>query len=94
MFFNFKYGAALDNIGFNNEISMLNSSDKLFADIGVNNPDEALVKARLAHVVARAIDAREITQLEAAELLRAEQQNHGCVFLADQDRHCRCQRCR
>ena len=94
MFFNFKYGAALDNIGFNNEISMLNSSDKLFADIGVNNPDEALVKARLAHVVARAIDAREITQLEAAELLRAEQQNHGCGFLADQDRHCRCQRCR
>ena len=47
--------------------SVTKSSGNLFADIGVNNPEEALVKAKLAHVIARAIEARGVTQLEAAD---------------------------
>jgi len=53
--------------------SVTKSSGNLFADIGVNNPEEALVKARLAHVIARAIEARGVTQSEAADLLGIDQ---------------------
>ena len=49
------------------------SSGNVFADIGVKTPEEALVKAKLAHVIARSIEARRITQLEAAELLGIDQ---------------------
>lgn len=52
---------------------VIKSSGNLFADIGVKNPEEALVKAKLAHVIARAIEARGITQLEAGDLLGIDQ---------------------
>jgi predicted XRE-type DNA-binding protein len=44
------------------------SSGNVFADIGVRNPAEALVKAKLARVIARTIEAKHMTQLEAADL--------------------------
>jgi len=49
------------------------SSGNVFADIGVRNPDEALVKAKLARVIARTIEAKHMTQLEAADLLGIDQ---------------------
>ena len=49
------------------------SSGNVFADIGVRNPDEALVKARLARVIARTIEAKQLTQSAAADLLGIDQ---------------------
>ena len=49
------------------------SSGNVFADLGVKNPEEALVKARLARVIADAIEVRGLTQVEAAELLGIDQ---------------------
>jgi predicted XRE-type DNA-binding protein len=49
------------------------SSGNVFADIGVRNPDEALVKAKLARVIARTIEAKQMTQSEAANLLGIDQ---------------------
>ena len=49
------------------------SSGNVFADLGVKNPEEALVKARLAHVISDAIKTRGMTQVEAAEFLGIDQ---------------------
>ncbi|MCK5480819.1 MAG: XRE family transcriptional regulator [Gammaproteobacteria bacterium] len=49
------------------------SSGNVFADLGVRDPEEALVKARLAHVIADAVSAYGMTQTEAAELLGIDQ---------------------
>lgn len=49
------------------------SSGNVFADIGVRNPEEALVKARLAHVIAKTIESKQMTQAEAAQLLGIDQ---------------------
>ena len=49
------------------------SSGNVFADLGVKDPEEALVKARLAHVIADTIKVRGLTQVEAAELLGIDQ---------------------
>lgn len=49
------------------------SSGNVFADLGTRNPEEALVKARLAHVISDAIKARGMTQIRAAEFLGIDQ---------------------
>ena len=49
------------------------SSGNVFADLGVKNPEEALVKARLAHVISEAITARGMTQINAAAFLGIDQ---------------------
>jgi predicted XRE-type DNA-binding protein len=49
------------------------SSGNVFSDLGVKDPEEALVKARLAHVISDAIKVRGLTQVEAAELLGIDQ---------------------
>ena len=49
------------------------SSGNVFADLGVKNPEEALVKARLAHIISDAIKTRCMTQIEAAEFLGIDQ---------------------
>jgi predicted XRE-type DNA-binding protein len=49
------------------------SSGNVFADLGVRDPEEALVKARLAQVISEAIKTRGMTQVEAAELLGIDQ---------------------
>ena len=53
--------------------SVTNCTGNVFADIEVKNPEEALVKAKLAHVIARDIEARQLTQLQAAQLLGIDQ---------------------
>ena len=49
------------------------SSGNVFADLGVKNPEESLVKARLAHVISDAIRICGMTQIEAAEVLGIDQ---------------------
>ncbi len=49
------------------------SSGNVFEDLGVPNPEMSLVKAELALRIARLLDARRITQAQAAELLGVDQ---------------------
>ena len=48
-------------------------SGNVFADLGIAHPEEALAKAELAHKIISLIDARKLTQTEAAELLGIDQ---------------------
>ena len=49
------------------------SSGNVFADLGLAEPDELLVKARLAFELASVITARKLTQRAAAELMGIDQ---------------------
>lgn len=55
------------------EIQVHASSGNVFADLGLPNPDELLVKAQLAYQISELISARQLTQSEAAELLGIDQ---------------------
>ncbi|MFM7365313.1 MAG: XRE family transcriptional regulator [Cuspidothrix sp.] len=48
-------------------------SANIFADLGLPNSDEMLVKAELARKISYAITSRGLTQIEAAELLGIDQ---------------------
>ncbi|MFM6182808.1 MAG: helix-turn-helix domain-containing protein [Dolichospermum sp.] len=54
-------------------IEITSSTGNVFADLGLPNPEEMLVKAELARKISNAITARHITQAEAAELLGIDQ---------------------
>ena len=45
----------------------------VFADLGYDNPNEALAKAQLAVQISEVIAARKLTQAAAAKLLRIDQ---------------------
>ena len=49
------------------------SSDNVFADLGLPNPEERLVKAELASKISSLIDEKQLTQMNAAELLGIDQ---------------------
>lgn len=49
------------------------SSGNVFADLAVENPDDMLAKAQLAHLIFRVIVARKLTQTKAAELMGLDQ---------------------
>jgi predicted XRE-type DNA-binding protein len=49
------------------EVTFERGSGNVFADLGLENADELLVKADLAHAINGGIRARGWTQLEAAE---------------------------
>ena len=51
------------------EIKVQVSSGNVFADLGLENSDELLVKAELARKISSIITKQHITQAEAAELL-------------------------
>lgn len=53
----------------NEEINIQKSSGNVFADLGLANPDELLVKAELARKISRIITQNNIAQVEAAQLL-------------------------
>lgn len=55
------------------KIKAIVSSGNVFADLGFENPEEELLKARLASLVNRAIDDRDLTQKEVATLLGIKQ---------------------
>jgi predicted XRE-type DNA-binding protein len=45
------------------------SSGNIFADIGLTNPEEMLVKAQIVHKIEQEIKNRNLTQAEAAKLM-------------------------
>lgn len=49
------------------------SSGNVFADLGLKNADELLVKADLMHAINREIRRRELTQQQAADLVSMSQ---------------------
>ncbi len=51
------------------------SSGNVFADLGVDNPEEMLAKAKLALTILDAIEQRGLTQQQAAELLETDRTN-------------------
>ena len=55
------------------EIKIQVSSGNIFADLDLPNPDERLIKAELARRISNLISQRELTQVEAAELLGIDQ---------------------
>ena len=55
------------------KIQVQRSSGNVFADIGLPNADEHLVKANIALVIARIIRKRELTQEQAGEILGLDQ---------------------
>lgn len=55
------------------DMGIKTSSGNVFADLGFPNPDEMLVKAELARQISHAINARNITQSEVADLLGINQ---------------------
>ncbi len=48
-------------------------SGNVFADLGLPHPEEALVKAELAHKITKLIERRRLTQVEAARILDVDQ---------------------
>jgi len=55
------------------DTSVFIGSGNVFADLGLPNPEERQVKARLAMAISDAIDARGITQTAAAALVGLKQ---------------------
>ena len=51
------------------EITVNSSSGNVFADLGLPNPEELLIKAELAHQISELILERQLTQDQAAKLL-------------------------
>ena len=57
----------------NKRIAVEEGSGNVFADLGLPNPEERLVKADLAIPIAEAIRARRLTQNRAAHILQIDQ---------------------
>lgn len=51
------------------EIEYEVGSGNIFADLGIKNPEEALLKARVAGEIHRIIESRNLTQAEAAKIV-------------------------
>ena len=49
------------------------SSGNVFADLGIENPEEALTKSELVRQIAKIIKKRKLTQKQAAEILGVDQ---------------------
>ena len=57
----------------NEKIKVTPSSGNVFADLGLANADELLIKAELVRQISNLIDARDLTQIEAAKILGIDQ---------------------
>ncbi len=60
-------------MNMNKEIKVQSSSGNVFADLGLANPDELLIKAELVRQISNLIDAKNLTQAESAKLLDIDQ---------------------
>lgn len=56
-----------------NENDVYISNGNVFADLGLSNPEERLIKAELARKISEIIANRQLNQLQAAELLGIDQ---------------------
>jgi predicted XRE-type DNA-binding protein len=57
------------------KIKVHSSSGNVFADLGLPNPEELLIKAELTHQISEIISTRQLTENEAAELLAIDRSN-------------------
>lgn len=55
------------------EIEFEESSGNVFADLGLPDADELMLKARLAHQITILLEERGLTQAEAARMLGTQQ---------------------
>jgi predicted XRE-type DNA-binding protein len=55
------------------EIKVYSGTGNVFADLGLPNSDELLIKAELVHHISELISERKLTQVEAAEILGIDQ---------------------
>lgn len=55
------------------EIKVQSSSGNVFADLGLANADELLIKAELVRQISNLIEAKNLTQTEAAKLIGIDQ---------------------
>lgn len=55
------------------DVRVTSSSGNVFADLGLPDSDQLLVKADLAIEVARVLEERDLTQAEAAEIMGVDQ---------------------
>lgn len=55
-------------------------SGNVFADIGVANPEEALLKAELVRSITNALDVRRLTQTAAAAVLGVSQPKVSLLY--------------
>jgi len=55
------------------KIQVKSSIGNVFADLGLANSDELLIKAELVRQISELITARNLTQIEAAKLLGIDQ---------------------
>jgi len=56
-----------------NEPTVTYGGDNIFADLGFEDADEMLAKAKLAVAIKDVIKARKLTQVQAAELMGIDQ---------------------
>lgn len=56
------------------------SSGNVFADLGLPDPEQDLLKANLVHTVADIIRLRGLSQKDAAELLRTDQAKVSAIL--------------
>lgn len=56
-----------------NDDAVTRGSGNVFADIGLEHPEEALAKARIVETIADLIDGRSLSQQEAGRLVRLTQ---------------------
>ena len=57
----------------NEEVKVQVGSDNVFADLNLPNPEERLIKAELARRISDIIRQKNLTQIEAAEILSIDQ---------------------
>ncbi len=57
----------------NRRIRVTEGSGNVFADVGIARPEEYLAKAELARQIVAVVDARRLTQTEAARILGVSQ---------------------
>ncbi len=62
------------------KIPVYESSGNVFADIGVKNPQEALLKAELVRRITNILDERGLTQVRAAKALGVDQPKVSLLY--------------
>lgn len=64
-----------------NEIKVQSSSGNIFADLGLQNPEELLIKAELFRQISKVVATRKITQTEAAQMLGVDRPKVSALLL-------------
>lgn len=59
---------------------IIKAEDNIFADLKVNEPQEALAKAELAWKIQKTITSRKLTQVQAARILNLKQPDISDLF--------------